>query len=100
VSTSLPDPTSIPPWWDRATKPTNAELAEWLSITSDANRDWWLARIQQNADDAARCFEQGHDSLQERLNGAYAALRDANARIAWLERHYAPSPSPAATPPR
>lgn len=98
MSTSLPDPTSIPPWWDLGCEPTNQELARWLSITSDANRDWWLDRIRENGRVATRCFEFDHDSLQERLDDAYRRVREANERIAWLERHYTAAPSPAATP--
>src|SRR4051812_40381113 len=100
MSTSLPDPTSIPPWWDLGCEPTNQELARWLSITPDANRDWWLDRVSENGRAARRSFEFGRDPLQERLADAFRRLGDPTARIARLQRHYAaPSPSPAATPP-
>lgn len=82
---NLPDRTSVPPWWNDGRLPTNAELAHWLAVTSDANRDWWLDRIAANATDACRCFEMAHESQIEQLRQELGATRE---RLAWLERHY------------
>ncbi len=84
---NLPDKASVPPWWNDGREPSNAELAHWLHVTSEANRDCWLDRAKENSADASRCFEYAHESQIERLR---ADLIAAHERIAWLERHYSP----------
>lgn len=85
---NLPDRTSVPPWWNDQRQPTNAELAHWLHVTSEANRDWYLDRVKENSSQASRCFEYGHEGQLKQLR---AELTAARQRIAWLEEHYSPA---------
>ncbi len=84
---NLPDKASIPPWRNDGREPSNSELAHWLNVTSEANRDWWLDRTKQNALEASRCFEYAHQAQIKELR---ADLEAAQERVAWLERHYSP----------
>lgn len=85
MSVNMPDPATAPPWLGSPAAADSHEVAKWLAITSDANREWWFARAEYNSEQARNCYEHDHET---RLAKLQQRLLAANERIDWLERHY------------
>ena len=81
----MPDLTTAPPWWGESVSPTRQEMAHWLSITSDANRDAYFDARREDSSAAMRCWEMDHEATVERLTVEVQKLRE---RVRWLEKNY------------